>query len=403
MTDQVRQGTPLTAEEEKRQIKALCVRAQLVRARHAARMAPLGTLFLVWMEQGQVGLSLALTWLVLASLSDSVMVWLTSRLLRYPPPDAELPFWQNWLTGLLTVQGLAWGSAIVFFHVPGDWLNDMVVLLVLTAVSATSVIDMSASFKTQMCFVVATLSLPIVYLLSQGDPFLAKMAFGLMLLLFAVLQFGWKAYRQFYECNRQTVLNRNISQQLELTGAALRGVNDDLAQRNTQLNESLKLIGEMAVRDELTGLYNRRFLMEQLAREMERFVRHGAPCSAVMLDVDHFKQVNDTYGHAVGDEVLRTVSRALEAQVRQGDFVGRYGGEEFVLLLPMTDLESAAALAQRVRAAVEKDTQRAPGSVTASFGVAQLRGGEPVDRWLMRVDEALYRAKAAGRNCVVAV
>lgn len=403
MTDQIPQISLISAEEEKRQVKALCARAQLARARHASRMAPLGTLFLVWMEQGQVGLPLALTWLVLASLSDSVTVILTTRLLRHPPPDEEMPFWQNWLTGLLTVQGFAWGSAIVFFHAPGDLLNDMVVLMVLTAVAATSVIDMSASFKTQVGFVAATLSVPIVYLFILGDPLLVKMAFGLVLLLFAVLQFGWVSYRQFYESNRQTVLNRNMSQQLELASKALREANDGLAQRNEQLHESLKLIGELAVRDVLTGLYNRRFLMEQLAREVERFVRHGAPCSVVMLDVDHFKQVNDTYGHAVGDEVLRTVSRSMEAQVRQGDLVGRYGGEEFLIVLPMTELESAKALAQRVRAAVETDTRHAPGSVTASLGVAQLLSGEPVDRWLMRVDEALYRAKAAGRNCVVAV
>lgn len=125
----------------------------------------------------------------------------------------------------------------------------------------------------------------------------------------------------------------------------------------------------------------------------------------MLFDIDHFKQINDRYGHAVGDDVLVAFSRRVEALLRQEDVLGRYGGEEFLLLLPMIDLSAALQLAERIRCALaDSPVQLKSGevTVTASFGVAQLERGEEADDWLIRVDQALYRAKEHGRNCVMA-
>jgi diguanylate cyclase (GGDEF)-like protein len=133
-------------------------------------------------------------------------------------------------------------------------------------------------------------------------------------------------------------------------------------------------------------------------------VRYGNACSIVIIDIDHFKQVNDRYGHIVGDEVLVAFSRLVESMVRQGDLIGRYGGEEFLLVLPMTDLAAASQLAQRIRNRLASEPlvdQPVMLVVTASFGVAQIGSEESIDDWLLRSDQALYSAKEHGRNCVM--
>jgi diguanylate cyclase (GGDEF)-like protein len=177
-----------------------------------------------------------------------------------------------------------------------------------------------------------------------------------------------------------------------------------LEQRNQQLDELNRQVNAVAIHDQLTGLYNRHFIVNQLERQFGSFRRYGNACSIIMADIDNFKQVNDRYGHGVGDEVLVAFSRLVESMVRQEDLVGRYGGEEFLLVLPMTNVAAATQLAQRIRirlAAEPLVDQPVMLVVTASFGVAQIRSGESIDTWLQRVDQALYRAKGHGRNCVM--
>ncbi|MBL8743977.1 MAG: diguanylate cyclase [Myxococcales bacterium] len=180
-----------------------------------------------------------------------------------------------------------------------------------------------------------------------------------------------------------------------------------LAEKET-LVESLRVanaqLSDLAASDSLTKLLNRRALFEAADREVARAKRNGLPLSVVLFDVDHFKICNDTYGHHVGDEVLRGVAEAARASLRTGDVLGRYGGEEFALVLAETDANAAAALADRVRtaiAAVEYATETGPFRVTASFGVTSLKGEDAFGALLKRADTALYEAKNAGRNRVV--
>lgn len=169
------------------------------------------------------------------------------------------------------------------------------------------------------------------------------------------------------------------------------------------LKESeLKLV-EMAVTDSLTGLLNRRAGMMRIEEELSRQKRSGKRISCLMLDIDYFKKINDTYGHQAGDMVLAEFAVTLRHSLRKHDIICRYGGEEFMVLLPETDLEDAIATAEKIcdytktHPFTHQDTEV---MVTTSVGVAQLQQDESVDSLIGRADEALYRAKNGGRNCV---
>ncbi len=163
-------------------------------------------------------------------------------------------------------------------------------------------------------------------------------------------------------------------------------------------------VQRLAITDELTGLYNYRHFFELAKNEFDRARRFGRPLSAVLLDLDHFKQVNDTYGHAIGNQVLRVVAERFRYSLREIDILGRYGGEEFAALLPETDLDGARNVTERLRRYVADhpvDTDRGPLAITISLGVATLgKGCTDLDMLLEHADRALYAAKQAGRNRV---
>ncbi|WP_230878639.1 diguanylate cyclase [Planomonospora sp. ID67723] len=181
-----------------------------------------------------------------------------------------------------------------------------------------------------------------------------------------------------------------------------------LEQANARLSEQLRTIealradlAEQAVRDTLTGLHNRRHLMDALCKGVQRAEEECSPLSVAVLDIDHFKQVNDRHGHRAGDRVLVRFAELLTAEARSGEVVARYGGEEFVVLLPGVTGEHASARLEELRRKVAADCIRADGhllSITFSAGVAALTSGRSADDLLHIADQALYAAKRAGRN-----
>jgi len=174
-----------------------------------------------------------------------------------------------------------------------------------------------------------------------------------------------------------------------------------LYQSGERLKEAYRRIEELAELDELTGSFNRRCIMRLLEEEIARSARLNKPCTIALIDLDFFKRINDVHGHPTGDEVLRTFAITVFANIRTIDRFGRYGGEEFLLVLPDTPRDSAAQMLDRLRAIIADLDWSAfsPGMrVTMSAGVATLRRDESSDTFLARADSALYAAKAQGRN-----
>jgi len=181
-----------------------------------------------------------------------------------------------------------------------------------------------------------------------------------------------------------------------------------LEKQNVELKLINQSLAEASWRDALTGLYNRSYVLDKIEAELQRAERHGAPTSLLMIDLDHFKLVNDSYGHPMGDQVLQAVGRVLKDSCRAYDVPSRYGGEEFCVLLPETDIDNTTAVTERIRATLRMTPlaveQEETIWVTASIGVAGFEKGtsESLNAASLvdRADRALYAAKRAGRNRV---
>jgi two-component system cell cycle response regulator len=199
------------------------------------------------------------------------------------------------------------------------------------------------------------------------------------------------------------VMRENETLRFELEQALL-----EVRDKNVQLEESLKRVEEMAATDPLTGLYNRRHfgrVLDQLFAEAQRY---NSDLACVMIDLDGYKQLNDTYGHQIGDQLLVLAGKVISANMRRMDVAARYGGDEFVLLLPHATAQDASQVVQRIRAEFKQASAgmlNRPVGVTMSIGVGSVGQNLPAsaDQLVTTADKALYRAKSAGRDCIAGV
>ncbi len=183
-----------------------------------------------------------------------------------------------------------------------------------------------------------------------------------------------------------------------------KALQDELKMKNRQLEDLLDKVNYMAITDALTGIYNRRRFLDVLSSEYERAKRYATPFSLIMLDIDYFKKINDTFGHAAGDAVLKEVSDMILKSIREIDTAARYGGEEFVIVLPNTAREHARVVAERIRLAIEKhDFGGLDRRISVSIGISGMPDAkvDSEDRLIRCADFALYRAKQLGRNRTV--
>lgn len=204
---------------------------------------------------------------------------------------------------------------------------------------------------------------------------------------------------------------RTKQKEIQLANQHLSALNHDLevrvAERTTELSTLNTQLTHLALTDSLTGVLNRRAFFDAAQREIQHSKRYGRPLAVMILDLDHFKSINDRYGHQGGDRVLQQVATLIGGVIRASDTLARYGGEEFVLLAPETDLESAIALGVRILQALRTvaiPSKQGSIHITASLGITvRTEGEEKIEQLLKRADEALYAAKAGGRDQVVAV
>jgi len=218
-----------------------------------------------------------------------------------------------------------------------------------------------------------------------------------------------------YECHAMrtalgAVIVGDIEESDHLLVSEFSRINSDLAdagrslvKANAELERANEEIRALSRTDPLTQLANRHWLSEVMPREIARSLRSERPLSLMLTDIDHFKRVNDEFGHPAGDATLRAVAAVLKSKARSTDLVVRYGGEEMLILLPDTDLTGGCRLSERIRQALERKPVAEIGRpITMSFGVSQLRNGDELESLVERADKALYRAKQSGRNRVVA-
>jgi diguanylate cyclase (GGDEF)-like protein/hemerythrin-like metal-binding protein len=188
--------------------------------------------------------------------------------------------------------------------------------------------------------------------------------------------------------------------QLVVWSASVESGQDEGRRVVSELRSRIEELERQVMTDRLTGAWNRRYLDRVLRSEIERSRRHLQPLSMAVVDIDHFKRVNDAHGHAAGDEVLREVVQRLRLACRASDVLVRWGGEEFLVLAPVTSTQGVAVLADRLRTAVAAKPIAEVGRVTVSVGAAEHLSSESMEEWFTRADEALYVAKEAGRNRV---
>jgi diguanylate cyclase (GGDEF)-like protein len=177
-------------------------------------------------------------------------------------------------------------------------------------------------------------------------------------------------------------------------------VNKQLKEFRQIVDNRDRALKRLATIDKLTGTYNRRKVEEIIEREMGRFRRLNKPLSMVIFDIDNFKKINDTYGHNIGDYVLRKIVSIAKKTIRKIDYLIRWGGEEFMIISSETDMNEAHALAERIRRAIESYMFKNVGKVTASFGVTEFREGDTEDTFIKRADDVMYEAKIKGKNRV---
>lgn len=200
------------------------------------------------------------------------------------------------------------------------------------------------------------------------------------------------------------LVNNTVAELRIRIEAMERSAGDDRARLEALVRERTRELDRLAMTDVLTETFNRHRIKEIAEQEVGRARRFHQPLCMAMLDLDHFKRINDTFGHSVGDSALQLAAAAILSRVRSHDHVGRYGGEEFLIVLPGTPLQGARSMAEAVReaiAAVVLQTESGPVTLTVSAGLAELAPDEGVDALVARADAALYQAKEQGRNRVV--
>ena len=368
-------ASPLADAEVAREIGfAQCVHA----IRNVLMTTPVGWLLVAWFAWGRAPHAHVLIWLGGFLCTWLVTLVLLQGILRAGP---LLERHRRRLLAIAVLDGVSWGSVcwlLVGYSATLDpWLG--AVLCGVAAVNAPVYITFYRAYATLMAAIWVTVELAAV--LRPGHPVGTELILGMTIF-----------------CGLLTYHMRAIAQRV-LDGNVLQLSNESLAR---QLSSALQLVQHEADTDALTGQPNRRALDELLKQQVGVARATGRSFSVLLLDIDHFKLVNDTHGHGAGDDTLRAFAQRVREHLRQGDTCARYGGEEFVVVLPGTTLGAALEVAERLRQGVADVSLISAPLVrtTVSIGAAQYLPGETVEQLLERADTAVYAAKRGGRNQV---
>lgn len=359
----------------------------MVRERLTAASGALPSAYVASLTWGVVEWRLIAAWWLALLLVDLATVAHTSRYLRQPRDARARGAWLWRQLGLQTLAGLVWGCVVPLVGQAGHQTVESDVGLVLMTVNAVAVIGLLPFRRAVLAWTAGVWTVPMLYFLLSPSTRHLQLGLGIAVLVVSLNFYLWRASAQLVD------------------GLEKRFRADALAEA---LHSAVERIRELATRDELTGVFNRRHGMAMLrdgaaAGAGRRQGEAAAPLALLLIDIDWFKRINDGHGHPVGDAVLREVCQRLQLALRAGDVLARIGGEEFMVVLPRTLPAAAAALAERLRAAIAAapvavQALRLPVSV--SVGLAARGSGEPLEQLLNRADAALYLAKHRGRDQV---
>jgi diguanylate cyclase (GGDEF)-like protein len=341
------------------------------------RTTPLGWALVVWICWERTPHAALMTWLSLA-LTGWVGCLLVLEQLQRRGPDLQRH--GRWLLAVAITDGAWWGAVMPLLSSSDAALNGILAAVLCGAIAINAPVYVPhVQVFYAMC--AAMWLMTLASLPAHPGPGMRDIVLALGVFL------GLLCY-----------VTRGVAKRL-VEGLRLQLANVALT---AQLSEALAAASQQAATDGLTGLPNRRSLDQLLNAQLAMAQREGRPFSVLMLDLDHFKAVNDTHGHAVGDAVLRGFAQRIQAQLRRSDVCARYGGEEFCVVLPGTADALALDAGERLRRAVAGAPLAPKVPVTVSVGVATWRAGDDAAALLARADEALYTAKRTGRDRVVA-
>jgi diguanylate cyclase len=329
---------------------------------------------LCWTLWGRVDAFTLLSWLAVLGASTVVRWVMFHKYFRAKPQGLAILAWERPYAMSLMLSSSVWGLGALWLMPPTESVEQLVVLFFVVGLAGGSMITYSAHRGMTICAALSVLLPSTIWLYTQPT----RMGLGLAVASTTYLLGAMFATRVLYSAMRRRLL---LSYALE------------------QANE---VADRLARTDDLTGMSNRRAFMEMGEQTIRLCQRQGKPLSALLMDVDHFKYINDTYGHGAGDRVLRHVGALLAQQFRAADVCGRIGGEEFAVLLADTDADTAAALAEKLCQAVASAStvwQEHTLQVTMSIGVATR--SDNLSTLLQNADAAMYQAKNSGRNRVV--
>lgn len=322
---------------------------------------------------GHAPTALLLGWAAVIAAVIGVRIVLHRYYLRTRNPDPAT--WTNRHLVLSATSGFLWGLAAPLFMPQVPPAQDLVLVVAIAGIAAGALPVNAAVLRVYLVYL-GLIILPVALtFFAMGDR--TGVLLGTMAILYGL---AMSASGRNY--------SRNLQQAYELSA---------------RLNEANRELERRASHDALTGLWNRNRFEIALDQELDRIARYNSTCTLIMLDIDHFKQINDTFGHDVGDRVLMQLGEILAAEIRSPDRVARWGGEEFMILLPETGLTAGAWAAERLRRHVAVSGFDGPERITISLGVTVCDGQEERSDLLKRLDDALYRAKQQGRNRVESV
>jgi len=370
----------------------------------SAHTSPLGIGLVAWLIVSVKDVPSALVWAALMTVVELWTLWVGYRFRISFNRNESTWRWEQLHVAGAGVMGLAWGASVWFVWVDGQFLFYLTNLCVLVGVSGICMVVMSSVRYASLVFTAGLLLPPLLQLMVVDNPIALQIGVGWVVMFAVQVWYARDLKNELVGDLDSAVRNVALVGLLSKASRELTDSHEEIRAKNAELSAAMTRLNELVTHDQLTGAYSRRYMFEQLERQASIKLRHGSPVALIMFDLDHFKTINDRFGHPVGDRALREVVRAVGGQLRDGDLLGRVGGEEFLVLLPMTATEAARQLADRLRVTLGETTIPAGTdriALPASFGVAELLPGEEPSIWFQRVDAALYQAKSLGRNKLV--